>query len=31
MWQGKDGKQGQCFSAVVLWLCSKTATATPEV
>jgi hypothetical protein len=31
MWQGEDGKQGQCFSALVFWLCSNTATATLEV
>jgi len=31
MWQGEDGKQGQCFSALGFWLCSNTATATLEV
>ena len=31
MWQGEDGKQGQCFSALDFWLCSISATATPEV
>ena len=31
MWQGEDGKQGQCFYALVFWLCSNSATATLEV
>jgi len=31
MWQGEDGKQGQCFSALVLWLCSISGVATLEV
>jgi len=31
MWQGKDGKQGRCFTALGFWLCSMSATATLEV
>ena len=31
MWQGEDGKQGPCFSALGFWLCSMSAKATLEV